>query len=188
MQLGSVCSKRDTSADGHTQLLSQFRSSCGWSICGCATNWELAHCFCNRSVIWGVFLKWSNVPRTLRPTLGRLPTWSFRHCSGRNLAQRRKSELRGAMQLAFPRHSPDRSRNEIGASALRRTCISGRGTSDRNTDKGEVGGSSPPRPTINPECLCGDSHFCRLAHYPSRSHLQLFANFTIGRMALHSGR
>src|SRR6516164_6225866 len=48
---------------------------------------------------------------------------------------------------------------------------SSRGTNDRNTDKGEVGGSSPPRPTINPQCLCGDSHFCRLAHYPSRSHL-----------------
>ena len=31
-----------------------------------------------------------------------------RHCSGRNLAQRRKSELRGAIQLAFPRYSPDR--------------------------------------------------------------------------------
>jgi len=27
---------------------------------------------------------------------------------------------------------------------------SSRGTNDRNTDKGEVGGSSPPRPTINP--------------------------------------
>jgi hypothetical protein len=79
-------------------------------------------------------------------TLGRLPTWSSRHCSGRNLAQRRKSELRGAIQLAFPRHSPDRSRNEIGANALQRTCISGCGTNDRNTDKGEVGGSSPPRP------------------------------------------
>jgi hypothetical protein len=51
--------------------------------------------------------------------LGRLPTWSSRHCSGRNLAQRRKSELRGAIQRAFPRHSPDRSRNEIGGNALK---------------------------------------------------------------------
>ena len=54
-----------------------------------------------------------------------MPTWSSRHCSGRNLAQRRKSELRGAMQLAFPRHSPDRSRNEIGANALQRLAFLG---------------------------------------------------------------
>jgi hypothetical protein len=100
-----------------------------------------------------------------------LPTWSSRHRSGRNLAQRRKSELRGAIQLAFPRHSPDRSRNEIGASVLQRTRISGRGTNDRNTDKGEVGGSSPPRPTINPRCLCGHSRFCPLAHCRPKSHL-----------------
>jgi hypothetical protein len=36
----------------------------------------------------------------------------------------------------------------IGALALQRSCISSRETNDRNTDKGEVGGSSPPRPTI----------------------------------------
>jgi hypothetical protein len=31
----------------------------------------------------------------------------------------------------------------------RKTCISGGRTNGLNTDKGEVGGSSPPRPTIN---------------------------------------
>jgi hypothetical protein len=36
----------------------------------------------------------------------------------------------------------------IGALALQRSCISSRETNDLNTDKGEVGGSSPPRPTI----------------------------------------
>jgi hypothetical protein len=28
-------------------------------------------------------------------------------------------------------------------------CLLGAGTNDLNTDKGEVGGSSPPRPTIH---------------------------------------
>ena len=48
---------------------------------------------------------------------------------------------------------------------------SSRGTNDRNTDKGEVGGSSPPRPTINPQYLCGHSHFFRLPDPRSKSHL-----------------
>jgi hypothetical protein len=30
----------------------------------------------------------------------------------------------------------------------------------RIPDKGEVGGSSPLRSTINPQCLCGHSRFC----------------------------
>ena len=39
------------------------------------------------------------------------------------------------------------STREISSSADQRTCIPRRGTYDLNTDKGEVGGSSPPRPT-----------------------------------------
>ena len=39
------------------------------------------------------------------------------------------------------------------------------------SDKGEVGGSSPPRPTINHQCLCGYPHFCPLADCRSKSHL-----------------
>jgi hypothetical protein len=31
---------------------------------------------------------------------------------------------------------------------FKKACISGGSTNDLNTDKGEVGGSSPPRPTI----------------------------------------
>jgi hypothetical protein len=76
------------------------------------------------------------------------------------------------------------------ASATRRTY-------DRNTDKGEVGGSSPPRPTIQ-------SYLClrprrpvntrRFSLFPfsgpslKKPFCQPFVNFTIGRMALHSGR
>jgi hypothetical protein len=32
--------------------------------------------------------------------------------------------------------------------SFKKTCISGGSTNGLNTDKGEVGGSSPPRPTI----------------------------------------
>jgi hypothetical protein len=35
-------------------------------------------------------------------------------------------------------------------------------------DKGEVGGSSPPRPTINPQCLCGHSRFCLSPEFPAK--------------------
>ena len=44
-------------------------------------------------------------------------------------------------------------------------------TNKRYSDKGEVGGSSPPRPTINRQCLCGYPHFCPLADCRSKSHL-----------------
>jgi hypothetical protein len=37
-----------------------------------------------------------------------------------------------------------------GPGIPQRTCISGCGTNDRNTDKGEVGASSPPRTTKSP--------------------------------------
>jgi hypothetical protein len=40
------------------------------------------------------------------------------------------------------------STRKISSRADQRTCIPRRGTYDLNTDKGEVGGSSPPRPTI----------------------------------------
>src|ERR1700674_2875332 len=40
------------------------------------------------------------------------------------------------------------STREISSRADQRTCIPRRGTYDLNTDKGEVSGSSPPRPTI----------------------------------------
>src|SRR6516164_11679806 len=43
-----------------------------------------------------------------------------------------------------------------------------RGTSDRSPDKGEVGGSSPPRPTINHQCLCDYSHFCLSLEFPTK--------------------
>jgi hypothetical protein len=38
-------------------------------------------------------------------------------------------------------------------------------------DKGEVGGSSPPRPTINPQYLSGYSHFFCLPVSRSKTHL-----------------
>jgi hypothetical protein len=39
----------------------------------------------------------------------------------------------------------------------------------RIPDKGEVGGSSPPRPTINqPQCLCGHSRFCLSPEFPAK--------------------
>ncbi len=38
-------------------------------------------------------------------------------------------------------------------------------------DKGEVGGSSPPRPTINHQCLCDYPHFCPLVDCRSKSNL-----------------
>jgi hypothetical protein len=59
-------------------------------------------------------------------------------------------------------------------------------TNDRNPDKGEVGGSSPPRPTIQIT-----SKYAAILTFPFRGIslkkpiCQLFANFTIGRMALH---
>jgi hypothetical protein len=37
-------------------------------------------------------------------------------------------------------------------------------TNDLHTDKGKVGGSSPPRPTKNPQYLCGYFEFCRPSH------------------------
>ena len=40
------------------------------------------------------------------------------------------------------------STREISSRADQRTSIPSRGTYDLNTDKGEVGGSSPPRPTL----------------------------------------
>jgi hypothetical protein len=36
-------------------------------------------------------------------------------------------------------------------------------------DKGEVGGSSPPRPTKTPQYLCRYFEFCRPSHSPSKS-------------------
>jgi hypothetical protein len=53
--------------------------------------------------------------------------------------------------------------------SLKKNCISGGSTNDLNTDKGEVGGSSPPRPTINPQYLCGYFEFCRPSHSSSKS-------------------
>src|ERR1700692_3435576 len=41
----------------------------------------------------------------------------------------------------------------------------------RAPDKGEVGGSSPPRPTINHQYLCGYSHFFCLPVSRSKTHL-----------------
>src|SRR5258707_9765832 len=38
----------------------------------------------------------------------------------------------------------------------------------KTPDKGEVGGSSPPRPTINPQCLCGHSRFCLSPEFPAK--------------------
>src|SRR6266853_2347921 len=35
-------------------------------------------------------------------------------------------------------------------------------------DKGEVGGSSPPRPTIQIQCLCGHSRFCLSPEFPAK--------------------
>jgi hypothetical protein len=57
-------------------------------------------------------------------------------------------------------------------------------------DKGEVGGSSPPRPTIQIT-----SKYAAILSFSLSGNIslkkpicQLFVNFTIGRMALHSGR
>jgi hypothetical protein len=56
---------------------------------------------------------------------------------------------------------------------FKKIYISGGRANDRNTDKGEVGGSSPPRPTINHQYLCGHSHFfclpvsCSKTHFPT---------------------
>jgi hypothetical protein len=38
----------------------------------------------------------------------------------------------------------------------------------RIPDKGEVGGSSPLRSTINPQCLCGHSRFCLSPEFPAK--------------------
>jgi hypothetical protein len=43
------------------------------------------------------------------------------------------------------------------------------------TDKGEVGGSSPPKPTIVPQCLCGDLDSLRLYESLKKSICQKFA-------------
>src|SRR6266849_7292874 len=59
--------------------------------------------------------------------------------------------------------------SEITARALQRTCIPRRGTNDLYTDKGEVGGSSPPRPTI-----C----FSRLGCCPTNLNPQSSPHFT----------
>jgi hypothetical protein len=62
---------------------------------------------------------------------------------------------------------------DASAHVLQKTYISGGRTNDRNTDKGEVGGSSPPGPTINHQYLCGHSHFfclpvsCSKTHFPT---------------------
>jgi hypothetical protein len=64
--------------------------------------------------------------------------------------------------------------SEISARALQRTCISRRRTNGLYTDKGEVGGSSPPRPTNKNAAIltsplsgaCSQKAIC-----------QLFANF-----------
>jgi hypothetical protein len=62
-------------------------------------------------------------------------------------------------------------------------------TNARYADKGEVGGSSPPRPTIQIT-----SKYAAILTFPSRGIsvkkpiCQLFANFRIDRMALHSVR
>jgi hypothetical protein len=56
--------------------------------------------------------------------------------------------VREAIQPVFTTQSPDHPRYERSSYALQRTSISWCGTNDRNTDKREVGGSSPPRPTI----------------------------------------
>ena len=46
---------------------------------------------------------------------------------------------------------------------------SSRGTNDRNPDKGEVGGLSPARPTMNQkQYLCGDFHFHLYLKFPTK--------------------
>jgi hypothetical protein len=68
-------------------------------------------------------------------------------------------------------------------------CLLGAGTYDLNTDKGEVGGSSPPRPTVQIT-----SKYASILTFPlfglslKKPFCQPFVNFMIGRMALHSGR
>jgi hypothetical protein len=62
-------------------------------------------------------------------------------------------------------------------------------TRDLNTDKGEVGGSSPPRPTIQiTSKYAAILTFPLFGAFPQKPFCQPFVNFTIGRMALHSGR
>src|ERR1700676_5398747 len=64
------------------------------------------------------------------------------------------------------------STRKISSRADQRTCIPRRGTYDLNTEKGEVGGSSPPRPTIqtNIPSLPVDSAKgqCRRPHVSNR--------------------
>jgi predicted nuclease of predicted toxin-antitoxin system len=63
------------------------------------------------------------------------------------------------------------------------------GSNDLNTDKGEVGGSSPPRPTIQiTSKYASILTFPLFGALPKKPFCQPFVNFTIGRMALHSGR
>src|SRR6516164_1833045 len=54
------------------------------------------------------------------------------------------------------------------------------------------GGSSPPRPTINPQCLCGDFQFFCLTDLRRKSHLpticQLFANCPGDPVQMQPGR
>jgi hypothetical protein len=60
---------------------------------------------------------------------------------------------------------------------FKKTCISGGSTNDLNTDKGEVGGSSPPRPTINPSIYAVILSFAGCGTAAQKAICQLFANF-----------
>jgi hypothetical protein len=58
------------------------------------------------------------------------------------------------------------STREISSRADQRTCIPRRGTYDRIPDKGKVGGSSPPRPTINPSVYAAILAFAFFRNFP----------------------
>src|SRR5207245_125672 len=55
-------------------------------------------------------------------------------------------------------------------------------------DKGEVGGSSPPRPTIQISKYAAILTFSLFGDLPQRPFCQPFVNFTFSRIPLHSRR
>src|SRR6266481_387273 len=80
---------------------------------------------------------------------------------------------------------PSSDSRKLRAHPLQRIATTRWGTNDLNTDKGEVGGSSPPRPTIKITPV----NTRRFSLSPlsglslKKPFCQPFVNFTIGRMA-----
>jgi hypothetical protein len=91
-------------------------------------------------------------------------------CLGKSIYSFRANEMFGSGDGVEPSHPDDAGKHMAKVAFLIRA---------RSV------GSSPPRPTINLQHLCGNSHFCFSLEFPIRPSCQRFVNFSIGQIKLY---